>query len=121
MSESLRKQSFFERIRPALSFITAGMACIGAATGLIGYFGNQVFSLHDLKGSVASIDTKVDAIIAHNDKVDQDNAMYREYTDRRFNWLDERVTVVETRTATQPNAQQMPAPSDRYALPLRHH
>lgn len=118
MSDALHKPSAFEMNSTNIrGWVTCGLALIAATGSLINHVSAPIFSVHDLKAVVASIDTKVDAIIAHNEKTDQDSAMEREYTNRRFNWLDERVTIVETRTSAPQYPQQMPAPADRYQVP----
>jgi hypothetical protein len=102
-----------------LRILTFCLAAAGAATSFATWMGHAVFSVYDLNRGFSDIGTKVDAIIARNEKTDQENATYREYTDRRFNWLDNRLTVVEVRTSTQVPQPQTPTPSNRYEQPAR--
>jgi len=102
------------KVRDIALYTTAVSAIVGALSSSATYVGKGVISIHDFQRTSEELGKKMDDLADRFNKSDQDQAGYRNYTDARFSWIGERVTVLEQgRALSQTPPASTPTPTYR--------
>lgn len=101
-----------QKISNIARMVTLAVSCVAAAASVSTWAGKAVFSVHDLEQNFSEFGRKLDDITARMTRNEQDTREYDDYTDRRFDWLNARVSNLEGRAdmAAPPHRSLQPKP-----------